>query len=157
MDTPTAAHACRPDRVRLSTRHPTEFIDLTACLERLAVDAGVDSGTLVVQAPEAARIVVLDEPERRLLDGFRALLECLAPDAGDRPRRAGVPGAAYGPAAGCRTPRVSGRGPQPASSLRLSIARGRLALARSRRVFLVELDGPRDRDLVVRISGEAAP
>jgi thiamine phosphate synthase YjbQ (UPF0047 family) len=156
MDATTFAHGCRRARVRISTRSPTEFIDLTTCLERLAVDAGVASGMVEVQAPEAARIVVLAEYERRLLDGFRALLECLAPDAGDRPPRAGVPGAANGPAAECRTARVSGCGPQPASSLRLAIARGTLALGRSRRVFLVELDGPRDRDLVVRISGEPA-
>jgi secondary thiamine-phosphate synthase enzyme len=155
METATPPSTCRHASIHVSTRHPTEFIDLTDQLERLVADAGLRSGIINVQTLHTTTAIVVNEHEPLLLTDFHALLEAAAPP--DRRYRHDDTAArtvnltdAERPNghAHCRALLL------PASAC-LSIASGRLLLGRWQRVFLVELDGPRERNVSVLVFGEA--
>jgi secondary thiamine-phosphate synthase enzyme len=154
METLTPAWTCSHARLHVTTRHPTEFIDLTDRLERLIADAGLRFGMVNVQTLHTTMAVVVNEHEPLLLSDFRQLLEAAAPTDGryrhddvrvrtvnlvddERPN-----GHAH-----CRAVLLP-------SSVCLNVTEGRMQLGRWQRVFLVELDGPRERGVSVLLFGE---
>jgi secondary thiamine-phosphate synthase enzyme len=147
MEALTAALRCRHATICLTTSHPTGFIDLTDRLERLVAEAGVRFGILNVQTLHTTTAIVVNEHEPLLLDDFRALLERAAPGDGryrhdDTTARTVNVTAAERPNghAHCRALVLP-------SSVSLNVVSGRLRLGRWQRVFLVELDGPREREI----------
>jgi secondary thiamine-phosphate synthase enzyme len=155
MEMLTPASTCRHTRIRVTTRHPTEFIDLTDHLEKLVADTGVGFGILNVQTFHTTTAILVNEHEPLLLDDFQRLLESAAPvdaryrhddttartvnvTAGERPN-----GHAH-----CRALLLP-------SSVSLNVTNGQVLLGRWQRVFLVELDGPREREISALLIGEA--
>jgi secondary thiamine-phosphate synthase enzyme len=146
---------CRHARIRLTTGHPTEFIDLTDRLERLVADAGFRFGILNVQTLHTTTAIVINEHEPLLLTDFQALLEAAAP-GGRRYRHDDTTARTVNVTdaerpnghAHCRSLLLP-------SSVCLNVTRGRLLLGQWQRVFFVELDGPRERDISVLAFGEA--
>lgn len=147
MEMLTPASTCRHARIRFITRHPTEFIDITDRLERIIAESGVSLGILNIQTLHTTTAVLVNEHEPLLLGDFQNLLENAAPTKafyhhddetlrtvnvtiGERPN-----GHAH-----CRALLLQ-------TSVSLNVASGRLVLGRWQRVFLVELDGPRDREI----------
>lgn len=141
-------------QLNVTTRHATEFMDLTSRLEELVAKAGLRCGLVNVQTLHTTTGVVLNEHEPLLLEDFQGFLERLAPGRAcyrhddpiartvnltDAERRNGH--------AHCRALVL----PSCAS---LSVVEGRLRLGRWQRVFFVELDGPRDREISVLLIGE---
>lgn len=155
MDMLTPVSTCRHARIHLTTRHPTEFIDLTDRLQRLVADSGVRFGILNVQTLHTTTAVIVNEHEPLLLADFQALLESAAPGDGryrhdDTAARTVNVTAAERPNghAHCRALLLP-------SSVCLNVASGRLVLGHWQRVFVVELDGPREREISVLLLGEA--
>jgi secondary thiamine-phosphate synthase enzyme len=155
MDMLTPVSTCRHARIHLTTRHPTEFIDLTDRLQRLVADAGVRFGILNVQTLHTTTAVIVNEHEPLLLADFQALLESAAPGDGryrhdDTTARTVNVTAAERPNghAHCRALLLP-------SSVCLNVASSRLVLGHWQRVFVVELDGPREREISVLLLGEA--
>lgn len=154
MDTFTTACACHHARLCLHTTRQTDFIDLTGHLERAVAAAGVQVGVLNVQTLHTTTAIVVNEHEPLLLDDYREVLERTIPRAAayrhdDLARRRDVPpdeprnGHAH-----CRALLLS-------TSAGLNVVDGRLVLGRWQRVFLVELDGPRRREVSVVVTGVA--
>jgi secondary thiamine-phosphate synthase enzyme len=147
----------RHSTIHLTTRHPTEFIDLTERLEWLVAATDLRLGILNVQTLHTTTAIVVNEHEPLLLTDFQTLLEAAAP--GDARYRHDDTTA--------RTvnvtdhERVNGHAHCRAlllpSSACLNVTAGRLRLGRWQRVFFVELDGPRERDLSVVIIGGEGP
>jgi secondary thiamine-phosphate synthase enzyme len=153
MDTLTSVSACRHTTLHITTGHPTEFVDLTERLERLVAQSNVRFGILTVQTLHTTTAVIINEHERQLLADFRALLERIAPDDVAYRHDAAPPRTLAERANGhahCRALLLP-------PSVCLTIADGRLRLGRWQRVFLLELDGPRERELSVLIIGEGRP
>ena len=156
METLTPVSACRhTTRIHVTTSQPTEFIDLTDRLEALVVRAGLRFGILNVQTLHTTTAIVVNEHEPLLLADFQAVLEAAAP--GDGPyqhddvtaRTVNLTDAERPNGhAHCRALLLS-------PSACLNVVGGRLLLGRWQRVFFVELDGPRDREISVLIFGEA--
>jgi secondary thiamine-phosphate synthase enzyme len=155
METLTRGLLCHHARIHVATTHPTEFIDLTARLEQLVAEAGLTFGIVNVQTLHTTTAVVVNEHEPLLLADFTTLLEASAPDDGryrhddtnvrivnvteeERPN-----GHAH-----CRALLLP-------SSACLNVTSARLLLGRWQRVFFVELDGPREREISVLVFGEA--
>jgi secondary thiamine-phosphate synthase enzyme len=148
--TPIAKHV----RFTITTSQPTEFIDLTVRLSAIVAVAGLRSGIVNVQSQHTTTAILVNEHEPLLLDDFAAVLERTAPaDAGyahDDPALRTVNlideerpnGHAH-----CRALVL------PTSAC-LNVVRGTLHLGQWQRVFLVELDGPRDRHVSVMMIGE---
>jgi len=146
---------CQQLRMRVTTTAPTEFIDLTGRLERLVADVGLGAGILNVQTLHTTTAIVINEHEPLLLADFMALLEASAPDDGryrhdDTTARTVnlTDGERKNGHAHCRALLLP-------SSACLNVTGGRLWLGRWQRVFFVELDGPRERDVSVVVLGES--
>jgi secondary thiamine-phosphate synthase enzyme len=156
MDTLSTVSISRHTTLQFTTRQPTEFIDLTDRLERLVAESGVRTGMLVVQTLHTTMAVIVNEHERRLLVDFQSLLERIAPDDGsylhDAPERMRTlpPTERENGHAHCRALLLP-------ASVTLTIIDGRLRLGRWQRVFLLELDGPQDRQVAALAIGEGRP
>jgi secondary thiamine-phosphate synthase enzyme len=136
-------------RVSFTSTHPTEFIDLTDRVAACAGRAALRHGVLNVQSLHTTLAIVVNEYEPLLLGDFVALLDRLAPaDAtyhhdDETARTVNVsPGERRNGHAHCRALFLP-------SSVCLNVVNGQLQLGRWQRVFAVELDGPRHRDVSV--------
>jgi secondary thiamine-phosphate synthase enzyme len=152
--TTLTAGGCRHATLSIATAHPTQFIDLTDRVEALLARSGLQAGVVNVQSLHTTTAIIVNEHEPLLLTDLAALLERLAPaDAVYRHDNVGL-----------RTVNcVLGERPNGHSHARamllptsvgLNVSGGRLQLGRWQRLFLVELDGPRDRGVSVLLMGE---
>ena len=153
METLAPAPPCRHTRIRIETRHPTEFIDVTDRIETSVSATGIHDGLVNVQTLHTTTAVVVNEHEPLLLADFAALLARLAPQDAlyrhdDMSARTVnlAPGERPNGHAHCRAVLLG-------SSVLLNLAGGRLQLGRWQRVFLVEMDGPRSREVSVLVLG----
>jgi secondary thiamine-phosphate synthase enzyme len=137
--------------ISILTREDTEFIDLTPALVALVQSLGVREGVLTVQTRHTTTGVMINEHEPLLLADLKAMFERLVPAspyAHDDFERRTVN----------LTPdeRVNGHAHCRAALLRTSetvpIVDGALTLGRWQRVFLVEFDGPRQREVSVALT-----
>lgn len=154
MQTLVPAAICRHGRIRVVTERAMEFIDLTARIEALASEAGIHAGLVNIQSQHTTTAIVVNEHEPLLLADFDTLLARAAPK--DTPYRHDdmdartvnlAPGERANGHAHCQALLLG-------SSASLNFAEGRLQLGRWQRVFLVELDGPRIREVSVLVLGE---
>ena len=147
MQTVAPSSTCRHTAIRIRTDRPTQFVDLTSDLEAFVAASGIQSGLLNVQSLHTTAAIVVNEHEPLLLGDMAGLLERLAPiDAVYRHDNITL-----------RTVNcVIGEPPNGHSHCRalllaaattLNVVDGHLQLGRWQRVFLVELDGPRTRDV----------
>ena len=79
METLTPAPACRHSRLQITTRQPTEFVDLTDRLQLLVADAAIGAGIVNVQTLHTTTAIVVNEHEPLLLADFQAALAAGAP------------------------------------------------------------------------------
>lgn len=156
METLAAAQACQHTRIRLETRQPAEFIDITDRIRAFVSTSGIHDGLVNVQSLHTTTAIVVNEREPLLQADFAELLDGLASrTAAYRHDDLTVrtvnlaPGERPNGHAHCQALLL---GP---TSL-LNLAAGRLQLGRWQRVFFVELDGPRSREISVLVLGTGA-
>jgi secondary thiamine-phosphate synthase enzyme len=153
MQTVAPSQTCHHTTIHIDTEHPTQFIDLTSDLEAFVAASGIQSGLLNIQSLHTTAAIVVNEHEPLLLMDMTGLLERLAPvDALYRHDNITL-----------RTVNcVLGEPPNGHSHCRalllgstaaLNVIDGELQLGRWQRVFLVELDGPRTRDVSLLLAG----
>lgn len=154
METLASTFVYRHTRIQIVTQRPTEFIDITDGLQRLISEAGIGIGFINVHGLHTTTAIVINEHEPLLLKDFVRVFEATAPDDGrydhdDAAIRTVnlTEGEHPNGHAHCRALFLS-------PSACLNILDGRLVLGRWQRIFLVELDGPRPRDLSVLMLGE---
>jgi secondary thiamine-phosphate synthase enzyme len=143
-------------RLRILTREPVEVVDLTARVGAFLQAARLEAGWVNVQSCHTTTGIAVNENEPLLVQDLLALLERLAP------RRAGYAHDALHLRAGVPADeRPNGHAHAKALLLRtaetLNVAGGRLQLGRFQRVMLIELDGPREREVSVLALGEKHP
>ena len=140
-------------RVHVHTAEPIGVVDLTARVESFLAAVRLEAGWVNVQTRHTTTGICVNENEPLLVSDLLALLERLAPRgaayAHDQLHlRPGVPpdeprnGHAHAQALLLRTAET------------LNVAHGRLQLGRWQRVLLVELDGPREREVSLLAMGE---
>ena len=148
--TPTCSHA----RLAVPTSKPTEFIDLTARIQALVADSGIELGFVNIQTLHTTTAIVVNEGEPLLLSDFAALLEQAAP----RDRRYRHDDLVARTVNITAEERVNGHAHCRAlllpTSATLNVCAGTLVLGMWQRVFLVELDGPRVRHVSIVIAGD---
>jgi secondary thiamine-phosphate synthase enzyme len=130
-----------------------EFLDVTEQVAQVVRRSGVSQGWVSVFSKHTTAAVVLNENEPLLLEDMGAMLERLSTATGlyqhnDLSRRVGEmePDECANGHAHCQHLLLS-------SSETIPIAEGRMDLGRWQRIFLLELDRPRDRQLVVQVFG----
>ena len=153
MDTLARAPACHHSRIRVETHRASEFIDITDHIEASVSGSGIRDGLVNVQTLHTTTAILVNEHEPLLLADFAALLDRVAPQDAvyrhdDMAARTVnlAPGERANGHAHCRALLLG-------SSALLNLAGGTLQLGRWQRVFLVEMDGPRCREVSVLVLG----
>ena len=152
---PQSSWAVYHQRLTLATREPQQFIDVTERVARCVRLSGIGDGTVTVQSMHTTAAILVNENEPLLLDDLGRVLAGWAPaDAAyahdDLDRRTVN-----------LTPdeRPNGHAHARAMALQasttLAVMGGEVQLGRWQRIFLVELDGPRSREVVVTTAGLA--
>jgi secondary thiamine-phosphate synthase enzyme len=141
------------DRIEIRSQERTQFIDLTEWVERSFRRSGIEQGIVQIQVLHTTAAIVVNENEPLLLEDFKAMLERLAPGNGayshDDPARRQVnlePGER-------RNGHAHAQALLLGDSRQLVIVDGKLELGRWQSVLLVELDGPRERSVVLTVLG----
>lgn len=139
--------------LRLATSSATQFLDITDRVCAVVREAGVLAGNVVVYSRHTTAAITINESEPLLLEDMARLLERVAPRDGDYRHNDFsirtvnmVEDEAPNGHAHCRHLFLG-------ASEAIPIVDGRVALGRWQRVFLVELDGPRTRDVLVQVLG----
>ena len=153
METFAPTPTCRHTRIRVMTERPTQFIDITERLEALIAGAGIQAGLVNVQTLHTTTAIVVNEHEPLLLADFASLLERAAPRYADYRHDDWLMRTVNVTA----DERSNGHGHCRALLLGVSaclnVTDGRLQLGCWQRVFLAELDGPREREISVVVLG----
>jgi secondary thiamine-phosphate synthase enzyme len=134
------------------TERHLEFVDITDRVALAVGESGVCDGFAVVFSRHTTAGIRINEHEPLLLEDMAKLLEQLAPAGGYRHddfqlRTVNL----------TDNERVNGhshcRSLLLGASETVPVAAGRLLLGRWQRIFLVELDGPSDREYIVQVVG----
>lgn len=153
METLAGTSTVHHETIRIATQDPTQFIDITDQLEAIVTAAGIATGLVNVQTLHTTTAIVVNEHEPLLLTDVAALLERAAPLECDyRHDTLSLR------SANCvLVERPNGHSHCRAlllgASAALNVSEDRLQLGRWQRVFLVELDGPRSREVSVLVIG----
>jgi len=154
METLASAATSSHVTIRIRTTHSTEFVDLTDCVAALVAEMPMRCGVVNVQSLHTTTAIVVNEHEPLLLTDFAAVLDSAAPRdvryRHDDPVERTVnvtPDERVNGHAHCRALFLG-------ASACLNVIDARLCLGRWQRIFLAELDGPRDREVSVVIFGE---
>ena len=156
METLAGTSTFRHTTIPVETDHPTQFIDITDQLEALVSAAGLETGLVNIQTLHTTTAIVVNEHEPLLLTDFETFLDRWASPAqtyrhDDESLRTVnlMPGERANGHAHCQMLLLG-------TSACLNVVRGRLHLGIWQRVFLVELDGPRRREISIMAMGAFA-
>ncbi|MHB1846733.1 MAG: secondary thiamine-phosphate synthase enzyme YjbQ [Deltaproteobacteria bacterium] len=129
-------------RFEISTEQPMELVDVTQRLKGLVRQSGVTEGSCLVFVPHTtAGLTINENTDPHVRDDILAALERAVPAGGP-----------YTHAEGNAHAHV--KASLVGHSVALIVSGGRLALGTWQAVFLCEFDGPRRRELVVKIQAD---
>ena len=150
---PQSAWAVAHERVALGTLEPQQFIDITERVLRCVRLSDISDGTVTVQSMHTTAAILVNENEPLLLDDLGRVL------AGWAPAHARYSHDDFERRTANMTPdeRPNGHAHARAMALQtsttLAVIGGEVQLGTWQRIFLVELDGPRSREVVVTAAG----
>jgi secondary thiamine-phosphate synthase enzyme len=148
-----AFRVCR-DLVHLRTQEIVQFVDLTALVGERVRRSGITDGFVTVQSRHTTAGVVVNENEPLLLQDLEDMLERWAP-AGGFYRHNDLAAREALPLDEKPNGHAHARALLLGTSVCLNVAGGQVDLGRWQSVFLVELDGPRQRSVSVQVLGVA--
>lgn len=131
------------ETITVETTSKVQLIDITGDIHASLKRSGLNIGSLLIFSPHTTTALIINEGEQGLvkdmedaIKSFMNLDKVYRHDAMDDNGASHIVGAFLG------------------NDLSLIVKDGSLLLSVWQRVFLVELDGPRSRKVMVRISGE---
>ncbi len=138
---------------RITTERAPQFIDITDEVQRLVAESGVNDGTATVFCRHTTAAIRINENEPLLLSDMEEFLKRVAPrelyyrhnDFSIRTENMTEDE--------CPNAHAHCQHLMLGASETIPIVDGRLTLGRWQRVFLVELDRPREREVCVQIIG----
>ena len=125
--------------MNIRTTSRIQLIDITASLNEEIVEAGIETGMAMVYSPHTTTAIIINENEPGLKEDILKLLNLMVPreryahDLIDNNARSHLQAIVLG------------------NNVCMPIEDGGLALGTWQSVFFVELDGPRNRRITVRI------
>ena len=139
--------------IRILTSEPLQFVDLTERLTNIVSQSGVTHGVINIQTRHTTTGIVINEHEPLLLSDMKQLLERLVPENENYEhdnfeiRTTNLtPDERRNGHAHCRALFLR-------ASESLNIIERKIHLGTWQRIFLLELDGPREREVSVMVLG----
>lgn len=165
MNTPCPSAKVTPQTITAGSRHsillsdiifkvrsdePIEFIDLTDHINELLREHRIRNGTVTIFSRHTTAAIKINEAEELLLEDFKQMLRRLCPAEhgyhhNDMSRRKPPIAIDERPNAHSHCMHLL-----LSTSEAVPVAESRLALGTWQRIFMVELDGPREREVHVR-------
>ncbi len=137
---------------RTASRAP-EFIDITDEVREILARSAIQEGTVVVFSRHTTAAIKINEDEPLLLHDMAHFLERTAPPEGNYRHNDFFVRTANMTQDECPNGHAHCQHLLLGSSESIPVADGKLLLGRWQRVFLVELDRPREREVVVQVQG----
>jgi secondary thiamine-phosphate synthase enzyme len=137
---------------RIATRAP-EFIDITDEVRSAVRAAGIQDGTVTVFSRHTTAAVKINENEPLLLRDMARFLECVAPPEGEYRHNDFAIRTANMTEDECPNGHSHCQHLLLSASETVPVADGEPVLGRWQSVFLVELDRPREREVVIQVVG----
>ncbi|WP_372816873.1 secondary thiamine-phosphate synthase enzyme YjbQ [Pyrococcus kukulkanii] len=128
------------DVVRVTTSKEVEIIDITEKVREIVRKSGVEDGIVVVFTRHTTAGIIINENESGLISDLEKTLEKLIPK-----------GAGYSHDRIDNNAHSHLRAIILGSSVVIPVENGRLALGTWQSVLFVELDGPRTREIYVKV------
>ncbi|MFA4662255.1 secondary thiamine-phosphate synthase enzyme YjbQ [Pyrococcus kukulkanii] len=128
------------DVVRITTSKEVEIIDITEKVREIVRKSGVEDGIVVVFTRHTTAGIIINENESGLISDLEKTLEKLIPK-----------GAGYSHDRIDNNAHSHLRAIILGSSVVIPVENGRLALGTWQSVLFVELDGPRTREIYVKV------
>ena len=139
--------------LRYETLHPLQFIDITDDVERVVATSGVTEGSVTVFSRHTTAAIKINEHEPELLKDLGELLASVAPESRSyfhndfTVRWANMVGDE------CPNGHAHCQHLLLGTSETIPLVDARLIFGRWQRIFLIELDHARSRDVVVSVMG----
>lgn len=138
--------------IKIETKSQIEFVDITEAVEEILADSGVREGQVLVYSPHTTASVVVNHNESMLLQDFMRILYQLVPvsdryshDLFELNRSKASDGRSNGHSH-CKSMLLG-------VSETLPVTKGKMILTERQSIFLAEMDGGRNRELVVQVLG----
>jgi len=125
--------------IAISTRKRLEFVDITLQINEFVNDSGIEDGTVLIFTEHTTSGLTINENESGLISDMENILKKLVPE--DRYEHDRIDNNADSHL----------RSLLLEHSLLLPVSDKKLQLGTWQRVFFVELDGPRSRNISVRV------
>ena len=132
------------EALRVKTGRRTQFVDVTAAVERVVREAGVVSGVCYVYVPHTTAGVAINEhADPDVATDLEGVFDRLVPHAGSYRHSEGNTDS-------------HAKAVMVGASQVIFVEEGKLVLGRWQGIFLCEFDGPRERKMMVRVEKSAA-
>lgn len=141
-------------RLALQSGKAPEFIDITAQVERFVEHSQVQAGIVVVFSRHTTAAIRVNENEPLLLNDLEGYLERLAPRTGEYHHNDFTIRTVNMTEDECPNGHAHCLQLLMGASETVPIVDGRLVIGRWQRIFLVELDRGREREVIVQLVGE---
>lgn len=136
----------------IRTERGPQFIDITDHIQDATVRSGVSNGFAVIFSKHTTAAIRINENEPALLGDMERMLESIAPSCADYQHNT------FAHAFSDNGERPNGHAHCQhlllGASEAVPIVDGRLIVGQWQRIFLIELDHGRDREVVVQLVGE---
>jgi len=132
------------------TERSPQFIDITDRVAELVEESGIDTGIAVIFSKHTTAAIAINENEPGLIADLESMLCKMLPEADDYQHNIGHPtedGEQPNGHAHCQHVFLG-------ASEQIPIVAARLTFGKWQRLFLVELDQAREREVVVQLLGQ---
>jgi|Deesub1362A_J573_1020465.scaffolds.fasta_scaffold01437_13 secondary thiamine-phosphate synthase enzyme len=129
--------------IKIHTKERVEVIDITSEVRRAVEESGTKDGICTVFTLHTTTALILNEREERLINDLKNFLEKFVPSKGNYKHNEIDSNADSHLRAILLSPSIS-----------IPVADGDLFLGTWQSILFVELDGPRSRNLIVKVVGK---
>ena len=140
--------------MRIATQKTTEFIDVTEQVRACVDEADLSNGTVTVYSRHTTAAIKINENEPLLLQDMEDFLERMAPRYADYRHNDFTIRTVNMTEDECPNGHAHCQSLLLGTSETIPLIDGQLQLGRWQSVFLIELDHPRPREVVVQVMGE---
>ncbi len=139
--------------VRKTASRELEFMDITDEVQEIVARAGITEGMALVYSRHTTAAVKINENEPLLLGDMARFLQRVAPKDGDYKHNDFVVRTENMTEEECPNGHAHCQHLLLGASETIPVVDGKLLLGRWQRIFLIELDRPRAREVIVQVQG----
>lgn len=141
------------ETIKKTATRELEFMDITDGVREIVARAGITDGMVLVYSRHTTAAVKINENEPLLLGDMARFLQRIAPKDGDYKHNDFVVRTENMTEEECPNGHAHCQHLLLGASETIPVVDGDLLLGRWQRIFLIELDRPREREVVVQVQG----